>query len=188
MSRKQAIVGAGLAWSVVCILLTAAAQAPRLRRDALTNHLRCLFFVLGENSYLHVIFHNSYSSVIPFPLSSVQSSGGSVFPTAFQWAIFYLPIGSLSPISQHWDMAQALLHFHGAECSSALSRAAYGDLSWGLTPLINSACRSTEPHIFDWLLAQAASLEASSDWPGLLLHYSRHGQHSDPKSFQSMLW
>lgn len=68
---KPAIVGAGSAWSVVCILLTGAAQAPRLRRDALTNHLRCLFFVLGENSYLHVIFHNSYSSVIPFPLRSV---------------------------------------------------------------------------------------------------------------------
>ncbi|CAJ1049593.1 Hypothetical predicted protein, partial [Xyrichtys novacula] len=29
--------------------------------------------------------------------------------------------------------------------------AAYGDPSLGLTPLINSACRSAEPHTFDWL-------------------------------------
>lgn len=71
MSGKQAIVGVGLAWTLVGILLTAAARAPRLGRDTLTNHLRCSFFVLGENSYLHVIFHNSYSSVIPFPLRSV---------------------------------------------------------------------------------------------------------------------
>lgn len=84
-------------------------------------------------------------------------------------------------------MVEALLHFHGAECFSALSRTAYGDLSRGLTPLINSACRSTESHIFDWLVARAASMEASSDWLGWLLHYRRHGQHSDPRSFQSML-
>lgn len=31
--------------------------------------------------------------------------------------------------------------------------------------------------------AQAASLEASSDWLSQLLHYRRHGQNSDPRSF-----
>lgn len=42
----------------------------------------------------------------------------------------------------------------------ALSRAAYGDPSLGLTPLINSARRSAEPRVSDWPAAGAASLDA----------------------------
>lgn len=71
-------------------------------------------------------------------------------------------------------MVQALLHFHGAECFSApsiaLSQAAYGEPSPGLTPLINSARRSAEPHVFDWLAVGAASLEVRSDWLSCVLH------------------
>lgn len=51
-----------------------------------------------------------------------------------------------------------------------LSQAAYGDPSLGLTPLINSARRSAEPRVFDWPAVGAASLEASSDWLGRVLH------------------
>lgn len=51
-----------------------------------------------------------------------------------------------------------------------LSQAAYGDPSLGLTPLINSARRSTEPHVFDWLAVGAVSLGVSSDWLSCVLH------------------
>lgn len=51
-----------------------------------------------------------------------------------------------------------------------LSQAAYGDPSLGLTPLINSARRSAEPHSSDWPVVGAASLEASSDWLSCVLH------------------
>lgn len=86
----------------------------------------------------------------------MYSSEGAAFHTAFQWAIFHTLLRLLSPIGQQRDTVQALLHFHGAEflCTGVvLSRAAYGDPSLGLTPLINSARRSAEPHEFDWLAA-----------------------------------
>lgn len=51
-----------------------------------------------------------------------------------------------------------------------LSQAAYGDPSLGLTPLINSARRSTEPYAFDWPAVGAASFEAGSDWLSCVLH------------------
>lgn len=66
-------------------------------------------------------------------------------------------VGMLSAIGQHWDTARALLHFHGAECFLGAPAKTYLRrlaviLHRGLTPLINSAHRSTERRRpFDWL-------------------------------------
>lgn len=55
-------------------------------------------------------------------------------------------------------------------CTSAvLSRAAYGDPSLGLTPLINSARHSAEPHVFGWLAAGAAHWK-KVEWLKYALH------------------
>lgn len=106
--------------------------------------------------------HRLYSLTIPFPLLCTYRSSGRALRTCSPSSI-----GLLSPIAQHWDMVQALLHFHGVECFSVLSQAAYDDPSLGLTPLINSARRSAQLHTFDWL---RRGLETSSDWLHWVLH------------------
>lgn len=154
--------------SVICILLTGAAAASPRRWFHKSPQLLALCPVwekkdrkvilqtscIHTSSFSHcsrgidalhfngVLSMHHYSSVISHQPTVRYGSGFIAFP----WSRVFL--GSCMVLSQ----------------------AAYGDPSLGLTPLINSACRSAEPHAFHWAAVGAASLEVSSDWLSWVLH------------------
>lgn len=135
-----------------------------LLSDASANRLSCLLFVLLESGgYPGAIIH---TTCIRSP-SHFHCSASIGLQALHYGPVLHPPVGLLSPITQHWDMVQPLLHFHGVQCFSVLSQAAYGDPSLGLTPLINSARCSAQLHTFDWL---GRGLETSSDWLRWVLH------------------
>lgn len=81
---------------IICILLTASAEAPQLHLHShdLTNRLACSFFVMLKNSRRlnGDIADRLYSDVFSFLPLYMYNRAGAVFHTAFQWAIFHTPL------------------------------------------------------------------------------------------------
>lgn len=149
-----------------------------LHSDDLTDRSSCSLFVLLENSgYQKVILRT------PFIHASSHFHCFTFTCIALEALYFTLHFNGLFPILHYrtvithhptvrYGLAFIAFPWSRVFLSSGivLSQAAYGDPSLGLTPLINSARRSAEPHVFDWLAVGAASLEESSDWLSCVLH------------------
>lgn len=144
-----------------------------LHSDGLTNRLSRSVIVLLQNSgyrkvilqctCIHTSFHFHCSACIALEALYFTLHFNGLFSILhYRTVITHRPMVRYGSgfIAFPWSWV-----FLGS-----LSQAAYGDPSLGLTPLINSARRSAEPHAFHWLAVGAASLEVSADWLSCVLH------------------